>query len=159
MIYCSNCGSSVHENTRNCSFCGQMLSGAKNRTYSNANRSERTATFGGTRAYSGGGYDYNTVSDDIAQNRNMAALCYFIFFIPMLTRPRSDFVRYHVNQGAVLTIFSFLVNILAHLPLIGWIIGGAGGLFTLFCILQGVQNAISGQTRPLPVIGIFRVIG
>jgi len=108
----------------------------------------------------------------------MAILAYIFFFVPLLagTFRKSEFVRFHTNQGTVLAIFSigysivygiissilgviFAIN--AGLWVIGTIIIGVLGLLWLLplalCIL-GIVNAATGKCNPLPVIGKITIV-
>lgn len=87
------------------------------------------------------------------KNIGMAVVAYILFFIPLLTDAKNDpFVKYHVKQGLVLFITSFILMIVGRMPVIGmftWILNI--GVLVLFII--GIMNAIGGKETPLPLIG------
>jgi uncharacterized membrane protein len=102
---------------------------------------------------------------DVQQNKAMAVLAYFIFFVPLLACPQSRFARYHANQGLTLLIcavaFSIVVGILSTVLLFAV---PALGLVFMFLIplvslaflvfgIMGIVNAVKGEMRPMPVIG------
>jgi len=111
------------------------------------------------------------------KNKGMAIVAYIIFFIPLITgdHKRSQFVRFHTNQGTVLFLATIAFSI-AHtilIVLLGAIFRGIGawrilGLFgTLFGLLWivpfiffilGIINAANGQMKKLPIIGGFTII-
>lgn len=78
---------------------------------------------------------------------------------------RNPFVRFHVGQGIILSIFCIGANILSNLvftplfslslftlfliPLLNLAIWGA----TVALVVLGIINANNGVTKPLPVIG------
>jgi uncharacterized membrane protein len=102
---------------------------------------------------------------DVQQNKAMAVLAYFIFFVPLLACPQSRFARYHANQGLTLLIcavgFSIVVSILSTVLLF---VVPALGLVFMFLIplvslaflvfgIMGIVNAVKGEMKPMPVIG------
>jgi len=114
---------------------------------------------------------------DVQNNKVMGILAYIIFFIPLLTgdHKKSEFVKYHTNQGTVLFLASlilmvgwsivtavlgsiFAVTFLWGLLAILGIISGLLWLFpTVFAIL-GIINVCNGRMQPLPIIGKWTVI-
>lgn len=97
----------------------------------------------------------NQPNETKGKNIGMAVVAYLLFFVPLLTDSKNDpFVKYHVKQGLVLFITSFIVMIIARMPVIGW-------FFWLFNIailvwfILGIINAIRGKEKPLPLIGQF----
>ncbi len=100
------------------------------------------------------------------KNTGMAAVAYFIFFLPLLTEAKKDpFVKYHVRQGLgfLITFFAlrfltlFLIAPLADsayffdlfFTLVYWV----ANLFLVTLLILGVMNAIKGEEKPLPLIG------
>jgi uncharacterized membrane protein len=112
--------------------------------------------------------------EDIQQNKTMAILAYFIFFLPLLAAKESKFARYHANQGLVLLIASFAVGIVSSI--INGILFAAmtmgsfgaiaivGTLFTIVYLgiaalaIIGIVNAAQGKVKPVPVIGNITII-
>jgi len=108
---------------------------------------------------------------DIEQNKVFAVLAYIgiLFLVPLLAAPRSRFARYHTNQGIVLflsvLILWFGLGVLAAIPFVNFIliplgipagfILSAGGL--VFMVV-GIVHAASGEYKPLPWIGHFRLL-
>jgi len=105
-----------------------------------------------------------------AHGEAMAVIAYFFFLIPMISgdSTKSPYVKYHVNQGALLflaemafTVFYIIVMVVCinlHMPnkALAWL-----GLLWLFPISLwgiGVGNASSGKMKPLPLIGKFTLI-
>jgi uncharacterized membrane protein len=104
---------------------------------------------------------------DIEHNKVFAVLAYvgILFLVPLLAAPRSRFARYHTNQGIVLFI-SFLIVwfslfVLVAIPIVNivmipaWTVVPAAGL--VFMII-GIVHAASGEYKPLPWIGHFRLL-
>lgn len=104
--------------------------------------------------------------NDVQQNKVMAILAYlsWLVLIPIFCAKESKFARFHVNQGLVLAIVEFVcmvvLNILAGIPLIGWIFSVVGGLLSLVCLIfsiLGIINAANGKAKELPIIGGIRL--
>lgn len=93
---------------------------------------------------------------DIDNDKIWAVLAYFFFPIPLIfTKDKTAFVKYHINQGLILFIFSF----------VGQIILGISRYFPFnmldfilkaFCIalfVVGIINVVKKREKPLPLIG------
>jgi uncharacterized membrane protein len=104
---------------------------------------------------------------DIEANKIFALLAYIgiLFLVPLLAAPQSKFARYHANQGIVLflaVLITMAGSVIAmFIPVIGCLatflpfVFMAGGF--VFMIL-GIINAASGQYKPLPLIGHFKLL-
>ena len=137
-------------------------------TYDGAGRSDK-GTFryesGGARKYDDDGYEYEpprTARDyereyrsDAKRNKFLAALCYFgpMFILSWLLKPKSRFVRYHVNQGLVFFLMCVIINIFDFIPFM-WLLN----IFSVVCFFCGVSNALKGKRKPLPAIGEITLI-
>lgn len=90
-----------------------------------------------------------------SKNIGMAIVAYILFFIPLLTDAKNDpFVKYHIKQGLVLFITSFILMVISRMPVIMWFSWPLNLLlFVLFIV--GIMNAAKGQEKPLPLIGQF----
>lgn len=100
-------------------------------------------------------------NEDAKENQLLSFLCYFgiLFLIPYLTRPNSEFVKFHSNQGLVLLIAGALVQIVAEMvPLIGWLIGIVGTIFVFALFLKGIINVYHLEKKELPYIGSFKLL-
>lgn len=62
----------------------------------------------------------------------------------------NKFIRYHLNQGLILSLFMMLVPI----PFIGWL----WGIFMIVCMILGIINANDGKNKQLPFIGKLMLI-
>ena len=81
-----------------------------------------------------------------------------LWIVGLLAANDDLYVKYHVNQGLILFIVGIATSVISVIPIIGWIVGFVGGIFTLVCAIMGVVNAVQGQMKPLPVIGKFELI-
>lgn len=96
-----------------------------------------------------------------------AVLAYFgiLWLVPLLAG-KTQFSRFHANQGLVLfiveAILGVITGIFAVIPFAGWIIagilGGITGLVFLVCAIFGIVNAVNGETKPIPGIGNITII-
>ena len=108
---------------------------------------------------------------DIEQNKVFAVLAYIgiLFLVPLLAAPRSRFARYHTNQGIVLflsmLVIWFGLHVLAAIPFVNiiliplgisaaFVLSAAGLVFMVI----GIVHAASGEYKPLPWIGHFRLL-
>jgi uncharacterized membrane protein len=112
--------------------------------------------------------------EDIQQNKTMAILAYFIFFLPLLAAKESKFARYHANQGLVLLLAFIAVaivsSIITSIIVAAMTFSGLGALaivgllFTLVDIaigvlgIIGIVNAAQGKVKPMPVLGGITII-
>lgn len=112
--------------------------------------------------------------EDIKQNKTMAILAYFLFFLPLLAAKESLFARYHANQGLVLLIayvaIGIVQSILNAILFAAMTFGSFGALgivsliFTLAYLglaalgIIGIINAAQGKTKPMPIIGGITII-
>ncbi len=88
---------------------------------------------------------------DAQENKGLAILSYIgiLFILPLLLKPNSEFIKFHVKQGIILTI--------------GWVIGmilyplfGLGFLIHIVVIvfsIMGIINVSEGTMKELPIIG------
>ncbi len=95
---------------------------------------------------------------DVEKNKTNAVLCYLgiLIIIPFINEEakKSPFVKFHLNQGVVLLIGSFVVSAVVWVPIIGWAFGIA--FFVIW--LMGLLGAIQGQMKRVPVVGNLTLI-
>ena len=90
--------------------------------------------------------------DDVRMNRGISFLCYFgpLFLIPYLTRPDSDFVKFHSNQGLLLMLLNAICDIIG--------LGFVSAVFSIVCLVMGLSAVSRGEKRKLPLIGGIRLL-
>ncbi|HCR43966.1 MAG TPA: hypothetical protein DIV41_05225 [Ruminococcaceae bacterium] len=127
-------------------------------------------------------YGYNNDSTPGSYGRGvqklLSALSYvgILWIIGLIFGRYDSKVRYHINQGIILTIFEFIFRIILFIlhavikiflimpfsmvpiisaagSLINNILTYIYGAITAVYVIIGIVNAISGRERPLPIIG------
>ena len=90
--------------------------------------------------------------DDVRENRGICFLCYFgpLFLIPYLTRPHSDFVRFHSNQGLLMMLAAAVCDFIG--------LGFVSAVFSIVCLVMGLSAVSKGEKRKLPIIGGIRLL-
>lgn len=97
--------------------------------------------------------------EDIEKNKVIAALAYFIFFLPLIAAQDSEYGKFHANQGLLLFIVAFGGNIvLTIIPIIGWLLIPFFSLAVFVLAVLGFVNAINGKAKELPMIGKYRIL-
>ena len=92
-----------------------------------------------------------------------------LVLVPLLAG-KTQFARYHANQGLVLFIADIIlgvmigitVGVLGLLGVVGTVLGsivsGIFGLCVFVLAVMGIINAANGEMKPLPVIGGITLI-
>lgn len=112
--------------------------------------------------------------EDIDKNCNLAIISYipFLFFVPMIIKPCSGYLRYHGIQGLTMflsfIIFEFFDIILSSIcnsifnDMVGMIltviITVTINIAVLLLISIGIANAVKGAARELPIIGKYKFL-
>lgn len=87
-------------------------------------------------------------------------LCYIfiLWLVGMTQMPQDEDVKFHVNQGIILTIAEVIVGIIYVIPIIGtFILGPIGSIAVFILFIIGIINANNGVQKELPVIGKFQI--
>ncbi len=99
-------------------------------------------------------------SETIEQSKDtriLAAIGYLwiLCLLPLLGKRESGFAQHHGKQGLVLTIASFIIWLVAWVPVVGWLIGFFGTIGLLILTVTGIQNAMQGKYWEMPVLGKY----
>lgn len=93
----------------------------------------------------------------------------FLFLIPLLAG-KTEFAKYHANQGLVLFIADVILSVVIGVcigvlgllgavgAILGGIISGVLGLCILAMMIMGIIHAVNGEMKPLPIIGGITLI-
>lgn len=99
------------------------------------------------------------MQEDIENNKVMAGLSYFLFFLPLIVCPESGYAKFHANQSLLLLIAGVVGNvILGIIPVLGWMLMPVFGIGILILGIIGLINGFGGKAKPLPLIGRFSII-
>lgn len=94
-----------------------------------------------------------------AENENLiAALAYFIFFLPLIAAKDSKFAMYHANQAFNLFVLWVALTVANIVPILGQLVWFFGSIFSVVLLVIGIMNAFNGKEQPLPVIGKFKLV-
>lgn len=102
-------------------------------------------------------YDAN----DIAANKGLAGICYLnpiFIIIALLASPNSRYLRFHLNQAMLLTLYMLACALVTIIPILGWIAGGLGLIAGIVFLIMGMLNGFNGTEKELPIIGSYRII-
>ena len=94
-------------------------------------------------------------------NKLFAFLAVFLgiigFLIAILAKKDDKYVMYYAKQSLVLFIAYMLVYLLGlFIPIIGWfVILPIGGLVMLVLWIMGLVYSLSGEMKPVPLVGKF----
>lgn len=87
----------------------------------------------------------------------MSAISYvpFLFIIALLVvQQRSPFVKFHINQGIILTIiFAFGLFIASLLPFVDSTVIDIWKLITMIYVIIGIIGVYNSKQKQLPLIG------
>lgn len=98
---------------------------------------------------------------DVEKNKVFAILSYIsiLWILPLICCPRSEFARYHANQGLLLFILSAIGGVcLEVVPFFGFLVGCVINLAVLVMMIMGIVHAAKGEMAPLPLIGSIRIL-
>jgi uncharacterized membrane protein len=157
MAFCPNCGTKLKEGAKFCPECGKTTGAQSGVPPANTGQTQQGAD---------------------EPNKGMAIVAYLIFFIPLLTgdHKKSEFVKFHTNQGTVLFLFSILYGVaygilmailaavmISNFRLIGLfgiitVVLGLSWLVVLVFFILGIVHAVKGEMKPLPLIGKITII-
>lgn len=99
---------------------------------------------------------------DAGQHKALAIIGYIIpllFFIPLITDAKNNaFAKFHANQQLNLLIFWVAINVIAVIPILGWLVYMIGIIAGFVFMIMGVINAVNNRMTPLPLIGKIQLI-
>ena len=98
-----------------------------------------------------------TNKKDVEDNKILAIIAYLgiLCLVPLLAKKDSKYASFHGKQGLVLLIAWVLVNVVAVVPILGWLIALFGNLAGLVLMVVGMINASQGEMKELPLIGVL----
>lgn len=113
-------------------------------------------------------------TEDVNQNKVYGILAYFgiLVLVPILAAKDSLYARFHANQGLILLISEFALNIVGRIirfalkvatfdlinDVVNTIVSVAISAITIAYLVIGIINACSGEAKRLPIIGGFTLL-
>lgn len=111
---------------------------------------------------------------DIEENYNIAIFSYipFLFFIPIVIKPSSKYIRFHTVQGFTLLVLSVLLELFdialctvasntlssSQSLAVSIVVTVLINIYILMLIAIGIANAVKGKARELPFIGKIHIL-
>ena len=92
---------------------------------------------------------------------NVLSYVNILWLVGLLAKPNEQDVRFHVNQGIILSIVevaSIILSTLLAFTIIVPILMSIVGLVTFVFAIMGIVNAFKGEQKELPIIGKFRIL-
>lgn len=99
-----------------------------------------------------------TETPKVENEKLIAALAYFIFFIPLIAAKESKLAMYHANQAFNLFVLWVALTIANIVPILGQLVWLFGSIFSVVLLVIGIMNAFNGEEKELPVIGKYKLV-
>lgn len=141
-MICLNCGKNIPNIYEYCPHCGYKI-----KIESSDDKKEKTS------------------KEEIDTGKGMAIVCYLnlLVIIPLIFEKSNNFVRYHINQGLSLCLFTIVTGViklmLNDFLLYSYIFAILMALLIIIMMVIGIKNVCSGEEKPLPIIGNFNLLG
>lgn len=142
-MICLNCGKNIPNKYEYCPHCGYKIKIES----SDEKNKEKTS------------------KEEIDSGKGMAIVCYFnlLVIIPLIFEKSNNFVRYHINQGLSLCLFTIVTGViklmLNDFLLYSYIFAILMVLLIIIMTVIGIKNVCNGEEKPLPIIGNFNLLG
>ncbi len=87
----------------------------------------------------------------------MAIMSYIsvLCLIPILTKEKDEFVKFHAKQGLVLFIGEVATWIVFIIVPFLWFLGNLLGIFWLALSVIGIVNVVNKKKKEVPLVGKF----
>ncbi len=87
----------------------------------------------------------------------MAIVSYIsvLCLIPILTKEKDEFVKFHAKQGLVLFIGEVATWIVFIIVPFLWFFGNLLGIFWLVLSIVGIVNVVNKKKKEVPLVGKF----
>lgn len=104
------------------------------------------------------GSDPFTTGNTVEEEKTIAIIAYItiigliIAFI-MNNDKKNSFASYHIRQCVGLALTGLALSVINVIPILGWIVSLFGGIFMFILWVMGLISAISGEEKPVPLLG------
>ena len=160
MAFCANCGTQAQDGVKFCPSCGNNMEAPPAQTPPPAGG--YTPPPAGAYPPPPGGY---APQSEAQQHKTMGILSYLFVIIPLIQGDykKSEWLKYHVNQGTVLWLAALANNlilnwILALIPFIGPLVSWGISVVIIVFAIMGAVAASKGEMKPLPLIDKIKII-
>lgn len=140
MPYCTNCGAYYDEGAKFCPTCGIPAE-------ENGQQSE---------AQQNAGSSYHAQPAQDCNSKNVAILAVVfpvLFFLPLVTTPKTRFGTFWANQALLLFLLSIVGSITSRI-----FIGFGVWVFELVLWIMALVSVCKGEMKRLPLIGTIDII-
>lgn len=157
VIICPQCGAQNAANVAVCRSCGVVLNEQQMQYQDPQYQGQYDPQYQDPQyqgQYDPQYQDQYDMNQDAQQNKLMAVLAYFgiLVLIPIFAAPNSRFARFHANQGLVLWLVGFVLNLIVTvIPPLAFL--GFLGIVLLVFSIMGIVNAVKGEMKELPLFG------
>ena len=147
MPYCTNCGAQYADGAKFCPTCGASTGEpAQQSTYTNAQ--QNTAYTNPTQPVQ------QPVQTDNSKTMAILAVVFpILFFLPIVTNPKTEFGTFWANQALLLLLLSVVASITA-----GIVIGILIWIFQVVLWIMALVSVCKGEMKRLPLIGTIDII-
>lgn len=66
---------------------------------------------------------------------------------------KQEYTSYYIRQSLGIYLTGLALSLVSPIPLIGWIIGGVGGIILFIFWLMSLIWSISDEMKPIPLLG------
>jgi len=87
----------------------------------------------------------------------MALISYisFLCLIPIFSRDKDEFVKFHAKQGLILFAGEVITWIIVAIIPALWFLGNLVGILWLVLSILGIVNVVRNEKKEIPLIGKF----
>ena len=160
MKYCNQCGNQLEDNAKFCSSCGAAQSSPSQGDVENKASEILDSVKKSFDSFNNTPDTSNRFeSQDILDNKGMAVLAYLsvLVLIPLTSRKNSPYARFHTNQGLILLICRIITSVVCSV-LGSSLLQTIAALLWLMYVVIGIQNALNGRAKELPIIGKYTIL-
>ena len=77
------------------------------------------------------------------------------FILVLLVKKNDQYAMYYAKQSLVLFITGVCISVVGWIPILGWLIALIGFPIMLILWIVGLIYSLSGETKPIPLIGQY----
>lgn len=144
MPYCTNCGAQYDDGAKFCPTCGATTGEtAQSNARQNADYTNPTQQPA-----------QQPVQSDNSKTMAILAVVFpILFFLPIVTNPKTEFGTFWANQALLLLLLSVVASITA-----GIVIGILIWVFQVVLWIMALVSVCKGEMKRLPLIGTIDII-